>query len=86
MEEDPDVLCDNIYTDEATFENMDQVLTADIDDELTQVQYDLPAHERCAAHTLNLVASTDIEKHLSTSSTFKSNLQKCRCQMFNYLE
>ena len=39
-------------SDEVTFENMDQVLTMDTKDELTQVQYDLPAHERCAAHTL----------------------------------
>ena len=46
---------------------MDQLLTADIDNDLTQVQYDLPVHEVCAVHTLNSVASIDIDKHQSTS-------------------
>ena len=63
------------------FENVDQLLIIENEGELTQVQYDLPAHEKCTAHTLNLVVSTDIDQYLSTSSVsrnlHRSSLAKC---------
>ena len=81
MDKDSDECLEYNNTEEIIFQNVDQLLAMETEDELTQMQYDLLTHERSAAHTLNLVASTDIDKYLSTFPVsriiYRSSLAKC---------
>uniref|UniRef100_A0A8C1X9L2 BED-type domain-containing protein n=1 Tax=Cyprinus carpio TaxID=7962 RepID=A0A8C1X9L2_CYPCA len=44
-------------------------------------QFSLPPHYRCASHTINLISTSDVDKHLNscadTKAVYRSNIAKC---------
>uniref|UniRef100_W5N607 Uncharacterized LOC102693305 n=1 Tax=Lepisosteus oculatus TaxID=7918 RepID=W5N607_LEPOC len=61
---------------ETVFEDVNEILESDI----KELQFLLPPHQRCAANTLGLIASSDVHQALSQGATrglYRSAMAKC---------
>ena len=71
----------NEEEDEVIFTDLDSVLTQAMEEDAQPGLFVLPPHYRCAAHTLNLIATNEVDKLLSSHSesraVYRSATAKC---------
>uniref|UniRef100_A0A3Q2V7I1 HAT C-terminal dimerisation domain-containing protein n=1 Tax=Haplochromis burtoni TaxID=8153 RepID=A0A3Q2V7I1_HAPBU len=63
--------------EEPTFTDVIEALSTTSGD----AQFSLPQHYRCASHTINLISTSDVDKHLNscadTKAAYRSSIAKC---------
>jgi len=78
-----DVDDDDASDDEsnATTETVDMYSTLSEGDSQSEVEYSLPCHQRCACHTLNLIATGDADQ-AESDPQYKKASRQCfaKCQ------
>ncbi|KAL3981353.1 GON-4-like protein [Sarotherodon galilaeus] len=64
--------------DDVTFSDLSEILSAENE---SDGQLSLPPHRRCASHTISIICTRDVEKHLTTNAesraVYRSSTAKC---------